>query len=88
MIDRELDGRLRRRGKEIVRALRDGAGATEELARLRDEVAALKATTAGLRERLDKLDARPVEPPAGPRRPARQRRPARPRARPRRAKTP
>ncbi|MBK9032679.1 MAG: M1 family metallopeptidase [Myxococcales bacterium] len=84
MIARELDGRLRRRGKEIVRDLADGAGATEELTRLRDDVTALRATTATLRERLDKLDARPPAPPP----PARRRAPARKRptraARPRR----
>lgn len=63
MIARELDGRLRRRGKEIVRDLREGAGAAAELGRLRDEVNGLQAATAALRERLDRLDARPPAPP-------------------------
>ncbi len=58
MAERELDGRLRRRGREVVRDLRERASTTAELTKLRDELAELKATTAGLRDRLDKLEVR------------------------------
>ncbi len=60
LAERELDGRLRRRGREVVRDLGERSGAAEELQRLRDELAALRATTVGLRDRLDKLEARPA----------------------------
>ncbi|MEZ4403386.1 MAG: M1 family metallopeptidase [Kofleriaceae bacterium] len=77
MIARELDGRLRRRGKEVVRDLHAGTAASEEVARLRDEVTGLQAATATLRERLDKLEARAAPTPAkrAPRRPAAKRTP-------------
>ncbi len=57
MIDRELDGRLRRRGKEVIRDLGEGAPLSEDVRRLRDEVAELRAVVSGLRERVDRLDA-------------------------------
>ncbi|HEY0190571.1 MAG TPA: M1 family aminopeptidase [Kofleriaceae bacterium] len=57
MIDRELDGRLRRRGREVIRDLEAGTSASEDLRRLRDEVSDLRALTTTLRERLDRLAA-------------------------------
>ena len=82
MMARELDGRLRRRGKELVRDLAAGATGPDEVARLRDEVAALRSTTTLLRERVEKLEARSTPPPrrAAPRKRAAAR-PARPRRR-------
>jgi len=67
MIDRELDGRLRRRGKEVIRNLEDGTAAGEDLRRMRDEIAELRSLAATLRERLERLetktgDNRPPEP--------------------------
>jgi aminopeptidase N len=59
MIDRELDGRLRRRGKEVIRDLEDGASAGEDLRRMRDEIGELRSLAGGLRERLERLEARP-----------------------------
>ncbi|HEX4419802.1 MAG TPA: M1 family aminopeptidase [Kofleriaceae bacterium] len=56
MIDRELDGRLRRRGKEVIRDLEHGTSATEDLRRLRDELAELRSLTGALRDRLDRLE--------------------------------
>jgi aminopeptidase N len=58
MIDRELDGRLRRRGKEIVRDLETGAPLAEDVRRLRDELGELRALATALRDRLDVLDAK------------------------------
>jgi aminopeptidase N len=57
LIDRELDGRLRRRGREIVRDLEEGAPLADDVRRLRDEVGELRALTTALRERLDHMDA-------------------------------
>jgi len=56
MIDRELDGRLRRRGKEVIRDLENGAAIGEDVRRMRDEVGELRALTAALRERIEKLE--------------------------------
>jgi aminopeptidase N len=64
MIDRELDGRLRRRGKEVIRDLEDGAPAAEDMRRLRDEVGELRSLTHALRERLDLIDAKDRPPAA------------------------
>jgi aminopeptidase N len=58
MIERELDGRLRRRGKEVIRDLGEGAPIAEDVRRLRDEVGELRTTVAALRERIEKLEAR------------------------------
>jgi aminopeptidase N len=57
MIERELDGRLRRRGKEVIRDLEDGASTGEDVRRMRDELGELRALATSLRERLDKLEA-------------------------------
>jgi aminopeptidase N len=58
MIERELDGRLRRRGKEVIRDLEDGASAGEDVRRLRDELGELRALAGALRERVELLEAR------------------------------
>ncbi len=57
MIDRELDGRLRRRGREVIRDLGEAAPLAEDVRRLRDEVGELRAVVSALRERVDRLDA-------------------------------
>jgi aminopeptidase N len=57
MIDRELDGRLRRRGKEVIRDLGEGAPLAEDVRRLRDEVGELRALAGTLRERIEQLEA-------------------------------
>jgi hypothetical protein len=56
MIDRELDGRLRRRGKEVIRDLEEDAPLAEDVRRLRDEVGELRSLATALRERLDRLE--------------------------------
>ncbi len=55
MIDRELDGRLRRRGREIIRDLEDGTPITEDVRRLRDEIGELRHVVGMLRDRVDRL---------------------------------
>jgi len=57
MIERELDGRLRRRGKEVIRDLGEGAPLAEDVRRLRDEVGELRALAGSLRERIELLEA-------------------------------
>ena len=57
MTERELDGRLRRRGKEVIRDLGEGAPLADDVRRLRDEVGELRALTTSLRERIDHLEA-------------------------------
>ena len=69
MIEHELDPRLRRRGKEVVRDLEDGTPVTEELRRLRDELGELRAFTGTLRERLELIEARDQPPVRKPERP-------------------
>jgi len=64
MIERELDGRLRRRGKEVIRDLEDGTSPGEDVRRLRDELGELRALAAGLRDRVELLEARGREPAA------------------------
>jgi aminopeptidase N len=55
--ERELDGRLRRRAREIVRDLGEHAAASGELKRITDELDELRSSFARLRERLDRLEA-------------------------------
>ncbi|MGE0547264.1 MAG: M1 family aminopeptidase [Kofleriaceae bacterium] len=69
MIEREFDGRLRRRGKEVIRDLQEGSPLAEDVRRLRDEVGELRALAGKLRDRLDKVDATEA-PPAKPKRTA------------------
>jgi aminopeptidase N len=57
LIDRELDGRLRRRAKEVVRDLEDNAPLAEDVRRLRDELGELRTLAGALRERVDQLEA-------------------------------
>jgi aminopeptidase N len=66
MVERELDGRLRRRGKEIVRDLGEGAPLAEDVRRLRDEVGELRSQLGILRERVEFMEARnaPAKKPA------------------------
>ncbi|HVV82356.1 MAG TPA: M1 family aminopeptidase [Kofleriaceae bacterium] len=87
------DGRLRRRGREVVRDLGERTAQGEEVNRLRDELAELKSQYLALRDRVGKLEAptrppAPASPPARPRRgragkpPVRSRRTVSPRRKP------
>ena len=73
-VARELDGRLRRRGREVMRDLADGRNATAELSALRDDVDRLRGETAVLRERLDRISAAGDAPRAKPKAQAETRR--------------
>jgi aminopeptidase N len=74
LIGQAGDGRLRRRGREVVRDLGERSAQGEELARLRDELAELKGQYAALRDRVAKLETSPT--PAPPARPTRRAAPA------------
>ncbi|HUJ62769.1 MAG TPA: M1 family metallopeptidase [Kofleriaceae bacterium] len=58
MVERELDGRLRRRAREVIRELDEGAPLSDDVRKLRDELGELRTLAQGLRERLDLLEAR------------------------------
>jgi aminopeptidase N len=58
MIDRELDGRLRRRGKEVIRDLENATPASEDVRRLRDEISELRQLAGALRERIELIEAK------------------------------
>jgi aminopeptidase N len=62
-LDRDLDGRVRRRIREVLRDLA-GPG-RKDTAQLRDELEALRAEHADLRARLGKLEAMTTAPKAG-----------------------
>jgi aminopeptidase N len=66
LADRELDGRLRRRGREVMRDLGEGAPLAEDVRRLRDEIGELRSVAAGLRERIEMIEAtgKPAAKPA------------------------
>ncbi len=66
LIERELDPRLRRRAKEVVRDLGEGAPLSDDVRRLRDEVGELRMVIASLRERCERLEAgeQPAHQPA------------------------
>jgi aminopeptidase N len=65
MIDHELDGRLRRRGKEVIRDLEEGAPLADDVRRLRDEVGELRTIAGTLRERVELLEAHGDKPKGG-----------------------
>ncbi len=56
MMERELDGRLRRRGREIIRDLGEGAPLAEDVRRLRDELGELRTLATTLRQRIEVLE--------------------------------
>jgi aminopeptidase N len=71
LAERDLDGRLRRRAREIVRDLREERGQGEELRVLRDELSAAQHELRELSARLTQLETRagadapgPAEPPS------------------------
>jgi aminopeptidase N len=67
LIARELDGRLRRRARELARDLAEGRAAGEQIATLRDDVDKLRADVVRLREQVERLEGpRPADAPASP----------------------
>jgi hypothetical protein len=54
----ELDGRAKRRMSDAIRDLQEGGRTTEQLKKAQDELDRLRADSASLRERIEKLEAR------------------------------
>ena len=54
----DLDGRVRRRAREVARALAEGAAQADAVKGLRDAVEKLEQENRGLKERLSKLESR------------------------------
>jgi aminopeptidase N len=67
LVDREIDGRLRRRAREVIRDIGDGRAHTEQLETLRADLEQLRAEAVRLRERLDRADVVSGPKPAAPR---------------------
>lgn len=57
VVTRELDGRLRRRAREISRDIGDARAPAAEVGALRDEIDRLRGDAARLRERVDRMEA-------------------------------
>ncbi len=57
-LGRELDGRVKRRIREVVRDLREGARREETIQKLREDLDKLRGDHVKLQERFDKLEAR------------------------------
>jgi aminopeptidase N len=56
----ELDGRVKRRFRNAVTQLREKGGSSDKLRKLGDEVERLRGESTRLRERVEKLEARPA----------------------------
>ena len=54
----ELDGRVKRRAREVVARIKEGKTRSEEVRKLRDEVERVQEENKELRSRLDKLEAK------------------------------
>jgi aminopeptidase N len=63
VVDRELDGRLRRRAREIVRDIGEAHSGAAEVSSLRDDVEKMRGDLARLREQLERMQAASVEAP-------------------------
>ncbi len=57
MVEKELDGRVKRRAREAIRKIQAGREASDEFRRLRDDVDKLREENRQLKERLEKLEA-------------------------------
>ncbi len=56
LIDRELDGRVKRRAREAIRKIQAGREASDEFRRLRDDVDKLREENRQLKERLERIE--------------------------------
>ena len=64
-VDRELDGRVRRRFKEAVTSIRQGSKGKEEVNKLREDLDKLSGDNKALRERVEKMESKLAPPKAG-----------------------
>jgi len=57
LVDRELDGRVKRRAREAIRKIQAGRESSDEFRRLREDVDKLREENRQLRERLEQIGA-------------------------------
>ena len=57
VIERALDGRERRRTKEVIQKLKEGKDRSDEMKKLREDIEKLSEENRQLRDRLDRLEA-------------------------------
>ena len=58
LVDRELEGRVKRRAKEAMKKIREDRDRTQEFKALRDDLDKLKEDDRKLRDRLDLLETK------------------------------
>ena len=58
LTDREMDGRVKRRAKEAIASIREGAKSKEEVVRLREDLDKVHEHNKTLMDRLDRLEAK------------------------------
>jgi len=59
LVDRELDGRVKRRAREAIRKIQAGRESSDEFRRLREDVDKLREENRQLRERLEQIETVP-----------------------------
>ena len=59
-VARDLDGRVKRAGREAMARIREGKDRTDDVKKLRDDFDKLMEDNKKLRDRLDKLEAKPA----------------------------
>ncbi len=57
LVERELDGRVKRRAREAIQKIQAGREASDEFRKLRDDVDKLREENRQLKERLEKIEA-------------------------------
>ena len=58
LLDADVDGRIKRRARELVRSLREGKTQGEDVRKLKDDLESLSSEHRKLRDRLEKLESR------------------------------
>ena len=58
MMERELDGRIKRRAREVIQRIKEGKDKGEEVKKLREDLDKLREENRQLRDRLDRLEAK------------------------------
>lgn len=62
MAERELDGRIKRRAREVIQKIREGKDKGDEVKKLREDYDKLREESRQLRDRLDRLETKNKKP--------------------------